>query len=145
MKRENQLVSWGTVAFAFGALAFLPSLFDRELLILSWLGSMQVPVGLSAMIVGGVLLAQTVPSAAPPTRSAPPPAFVAAPAPSSQGPPAATPLPAPPAPPVASGLARATRFGDRRLSRLPRRCGTCRSAGPRPGRRAAVPRQADPG
>lgn len=55
MKRENQLVSWGTVAFAFGALAFLPSLFDRELLILSWLGSMQAPVGLSAMVVGGVL------------------------------------------------------------------------------------------
>ena len=57
MKRENQLVSWGTVALAFGALAFFPSLFDRELLILSWLGSMQVPVGLSAMVVGGVLFA----------------------------------------------------------------------------------------
>jgi hypothetical protein len=55
MKRENQLVNRGTIAFAFGALAFLPSLMDRELLILSWLGSMQQPVGLSAMIVGAVL------------------------------------------------------------------------------------------
>jgi hypothetical protein len=55
MKRENQLVNWGTMVFAFGALAFLPSLLDRELLILSWLGSMQQPVGLSAMVVGAVL------------------------------------------------------------------------------------------
>jgi hypothetical protein len=55
MKRENPLVDVGTLAFAFGALAFVPSLLDRELLILSWLGGMQVPVGLSAMVVGAVL------------------------------------------------------------------------------------------
>ena len=55
MKRENQLTSWGSLAFAFGALAFLPSLAGGELMILSWLGSMQVPVGISAMVVGGAV------------------------------------------------------------------------------------------
>jgi hypothetical protein len=55
MKRENQLAGWGKIAFGFGLLAFLPSLAGQELMILSWLGSMQVPVGLSAMLVGGVL------------------------------------------------------------------------------------------
>jgi hypothetical protein len=55
MKRENQLTSWGSLAFAFGALAFLPSLARKELMILSWLGSMQVPVGISAMVVGGAV------------------------------------------------------------------------------------------
>jgi hypothetical protein len=55
MKRENQLTSWGSLAFAFGALAFLPNLAGEELMILSWLGSMQVPVGISAMVVGGAV------------------------------------------------------------------------------------------
>ncbi|HEX5823981.1 MAG TPA: hypothetical protein VFY18_05905 [Candidatus Limnocylindrales bacterium] len=78
MKSENQLVSAGTVAFAFGALAFLPSLMGRELLILSWLGGMAQPVGLSAMVVGGVLFGlgklQTF-------RDAPPAGFPSDPAP----------------------------------------------------------------
>jgi hypothetical protein len=32
-------------------------MFDYQLLILSWLGGMQQPVGLSAMVIGGVLFA----------------------------------------------------------------------------------------
>jgi len=55
MKRENQLVSGGTVLFLLGLLAFVPPFFDRQMLILAWLGSMSQPIGLSAMIVGGVL------------------------------------------------------------------------------------------
>jgi hypothetical protein len=41
--------------FCFGVLAFLPSLTGRELVILSWLGSWQVPIGISSMVVGAVL------------------------------------------------------------------------------------------
>ncbi|HET7472022.1 MAG TPA: hypothetical protein VFJ71_02755 [Candidatus Limnocylindrales bacterium] len=55
MKRENQLVSGGGVLFLLGVLAFVPPLLDREMLILAWLGSMSQPIGLSAVIVGGVL------------------------------------------------------------------------------------------
>jgi hypothetical protein len=55
MKGENQLVNGGIAVFCFGVLAFLPSLLGRELLILSWLGSWQVPVGISAMVVGAML------------------------------------------------------------------------------------------
>ena len=55
MKRENQLVGTGTFLFCFGVLAFLPSLTGRELVILSWLGSWQVPIGISSMVVGAVL------------------------------------------------------------------------------------------
>jgi len=55
MKRENQLVGAGTFLFCFGVLAFLPSLTGRELLILSWLGIWQVPIGISSMGVGAVL------------------------------------------------------------------------------------------
>jgi hypothetical protein len=55
MKSQNQLVSWGTFTSAFGVLAFLPSLMGKELVILAWLGSMQQPVGISAMVVGGIL------------------------------------------------------------------------------------------
>jgi hypothetical protein len=55
MKRENQLVGTGTFLFCFGVLAYLPSLTGRELVILSWLGSWQVPIGISSMVVGAVL------------------------------------------------------------------------------------------
>ena len=55
MKRENQLVGAGTFLFCFGVLAFLPSLTGRELVILSWLGSWEVPIGISSMVVGAVL------------------------------------------------------------------------------------------
>ena len=55
MKRENQLVSGGGLLFLLGVAAFVPPLLDRQLLILSWLGSMSQPIGLSAMIVGGAL------------------------------------------------------------------------------------------
>ena len=55
MKRENQLVGAGTFLFCFGLLAFLPSLTGRELLILSWMGAWENPIGISAMVVGAVL------------------------------------------------------------------------------------------
>ena len=55
MKRENQLVSGGGLLFLLGLLAFVPPFFNRQMLILAWLGSMSQPIGLSAMIVGGVL------------------------------------------------------------------------------------------
>ncbi|TMF40757.1 MAG: hypothetical protein E6I26_02300 [Chloroflexi bacterium] len=55
MKRENQLVAGGGVLFLLGVLAFVPPILDRQLLILAWLGSWSQPVGLSAMVVGGIL------------------------------------------------------------------------------------------
>ena len=55
MNRESQLASGGGLLFLLGALAFFPPMFDRQLLILAWLGSMSQPIGLSAMIVGGLL------------------------------------------------------------------------------------------
>jgi hypothetical protein len=55
MKRDNPLADGGALLFLVGALAFFPPLLDRELLILAWLGGMAQPVGLSAMVVGGIL------------------------------------------------------------------------------------------
>jgi hypothetical protein len=57
MNRDNPLVDGGTFALVFGAVAFFPPMLDREFLITAWLGDMQQPVGLSAMVVGGVLVA----------------------------------------------------------------------------------------
>jgi len=57
MKKENQLSSTGGFPLVLGALAFFLPMFDYQLLILSWLGGMQQPVGLSAMVIGGVLFA----------------------------------------------------------------------------------------
>jgi hypothetical protein len=57
LKRENQLVNGGAFLFCFGLLAFLPSITDRELLILAWLGAWQVPIGISSMVVGAILWA----------------------------------------------------------------------------------------
>jgi hypothetical protein len=53
--RQNQLVGGGGFLFLVGLLAFFPPMFDRQLLILAWLGSWSQPVGLSAMVVGGLL------------------------------------------------------------------------------------------
>ena len=79
MNRENQLTGAGQFLLALGLLAFLPSLFDRELLILAWLGSWQQPVGLSAIVVGGVLFGlgklqafRDLPPALGPTDGLPP-------------------------------------------------------------------------
>ena len=55
MKREDPLSNGGSVLFVLGALAFVPPLFDYQLAITAWLGGMQQPLGLSAMVVGGVL------------------------------------------------------------------------------------------
>ena len=57
MKKENQLSSGGGFLLILGALAFFLPMFDYQLLVLSWLGGMQQPVGLSAMLIGGVLFA----------------------------------------------------------------------------------------
>ena len=57
MKNDDPISSGGQVLLVLGAMAFLPPLFDYEFLITAWLGSMQQPVVLSAMVVGGVLLA----------------------------------------------------------------------------------------
>jgi hypothetical protein len=57
VKRKNPLVDRGLIALALGAIAFFPPLFGKEYLITSWLGNMEQPVGLSAMVVGGVLFA----------------------------------------------------------------------------------------
>ncbi len=57
MKKENQLTGGGGFLLIIGALAFFLPMFDYELLILSWLGGMQQPVGLSAMVIGGILFA----------------------------------------------------------------------------------------
>ena len=57
MKKENQLSSTGGFLLILGALAFFLPMFDYQLLILSWLGGMQQPVGLSAMVIGGALFA----------------------------------------------------------------------------------------
>lgn len=57
MKQDNPLVDGGVLALVLGAVAFVPPLLGREYLITAWLGDMEQPVGLSAMIVGGVLIA----------------------------------------------------------------------------------------
>jgi hypothetical protein len=57
MKRDDPLVDGGTLALVFGAVAFFPPMLEREFLITAWLGDMQQPVGLSAMVVGAVLVA----------------------------------------------------------------------------------------
>jgi hypothetical protein len=55
VKRDDPLAGGGILLLAFGFIAFVPPLLDREYLITSWLGSMEQPIGLSALIVGGVL------------------------------------------------------------------------------------------
>jgi hypothetical protein len=57
MKPNNPLISGGALLVLVGAAAFFLPMLDRQLIILAWLGSMEQPVGLSAMIVGGVLFA----------------------------------------------------------------------------------------
>jgi hypothetical protein len=57
MKQDDPLTGGGSTAFILGAMAFFPPLFDFEFFITAWLGAMQQPVGLSAMVVGGALFA----------------------------------------------------------------------------------------
>jgi hypothetical protein len=45
----------GSTLVVLGAMAFFPPLFDFEFLLTAWLGPMQQPAGLSAMVVGGGL------------------------------------------------------------------------------------------
>ena len=46
---------FGQLLLGVGALTFLPSLVDQEWILSSWLGGMQVPIGLSAMAIGAAL------------------------------------------------------------------------------------------
>jgi hypothetical protein len=55
MQKQDPITSGGKLAFMLGALTFVPPLFDYQLMFTAWLGSMQQPVGLSAMVVGGAL------------------------------------------------------------------------------------------
>jgi hypothetical protein len=55
MKRDDPLSSGGSTLLILGAMAFFPPLMDFEFLLTAWLGGMQQPVGLSAMVVGGAL------------------------------------------------------------------------------------------
>jgi hypothetical protein len=57
MKRDDPLSGGGSTLFILGAMAFFPPLFEFEFLLTAWLGGMQQPVGLSAMVVGGALFA----------------------------------------------------------------------------------------
>ena len=99
MKKDNQLSSTGGFLLVLGALAFFLPMFDYQLLILSWLGGMQQPVGLSAMVIGGALFAMgklqefrnasPVPSPTDPvpnTLQAPPIAPVSEPSGPAEGP-----------------------------------------------------------
>ncbi len=45
----------GKFLVVLGLMAYVPPLFNFEWILSSWLGSMQGPIGLSAMIVGGVV------------------------------------------------------------------------------------------
>ena len=56
MKADSP-VPGGSTLLVLGAMAFFPPLFDFEFLLTAWLGPMQQPAGLSAMVVGGALLA----------------------------------------------------------------------------------------
>ncbi len=55
MKQDDPAASTGSFLLIVGAMAFFPPLFDFEFLLSAWLGPMQQPVGLSAMVVGGAL------------------------------------------------------------------------------------------
>jgi len=41
--------------FGLGAASFLPSLLNYEWILSSWLGDLQAPIGIAAMIVGGAI------------------------------------------------------------------------------------------
>lgn len=55
MNRNDPVSGGGSTLFILGAMAFFPPLFDFEFLLTAWLGGMQQPAGLSAMVVGGAL------------------------------------------------------------------------------------------
>jgi len=68
----------GQLLVAIGALLFLPSLADMEWVLSAWLGDLQAPIGLSALIVGAVVFAaskliefRNASPVAPPSTSAP--------------------------------------------------------------------------
>jgi hypothetical protein len=57
MKRNNPLTDGGVFCLLVGAAAFFPPMLGRELVVLAWLGDLMQPAGLSARVVGGVLVA----------------------------------------------------------------------------------------
>ncbi|MCI0582912.1 MAG: hypothetical protein L0227_08455 [Chloroflexi bacterium] len=78
---------FGQLLMAIGALLFLPSLADMEWVLSAWLGDLQAPIGLSALIVGAVVFGaskliefRNASPVAPPSTSAPGMASVGDPA-----------------------------------------------------------------
>jgi hypothetical protein len=55
MKRDDPLVGGGIFLLAFGFIAVVPPLLDREYILTAWLGSMEQPIGIMALIIGGIL------------------------------------------------------------------------------------------
>jgi hypothetical protein len=55
MKRDDPLVGGGIFLLAFGFIAVVPPLLEREYILTAWLGSMEQPIGIMALIVGGIL------------------------------------------------------------------------------------------
>jgi hypothetical protein len=53
MKRDDPWIGLATFLIAIGFIAVVPPLLDREYLLTSWLGGMERPIGIMALVVGG--------------------------------------------------------------------------------------------
>lgn len=56
MDDDEWAPGFGGMLVILGGMAFFPPLIDFEFLLTAWLGGMQQPAGLSAMVVGGALV-----------------------------------------------------------------------------------------
>jgi hypothetical protein len=57
MKRDDPWIGLATFLLAFGFIAVVPPLLDREYLLTAWLGGMERPIGIMALVVGGLVFA----------------------------------------------------------------------------------------
>jgi hypothetical protein len=57
MKRDDPWIGLATFLLAIGFIAVVPPLLDREYLLTAWLGGMERPIGIMALVVGGVVFA----------------------------------------------------------------------------------------
>jgi hypothetical protein len=57
MKRDDPWIGLATFLIAIGFIAVVPPLLDREYLLTSWLGGMERPIGIMALVVGGAVFA----------------------------------------------------------------------------------------
>jgi hypothetical protein len=55
MKRDDPLVGLGIFLLAFGFIAVVPPLLEREYILTAWLGSLEQPIGIMALVVGGLV------------------------------------------------------------------------------------------